>query len=705
MRKGIDADHLTYLEAGRIAEAEGAAAVALHARTAARASTPAPPTGPPIARLKETVTDVPVLGNGDIWSADDALRMVAETGCDGVVVGRGCLGRPWLFADLAAAFDGPRRAGAADARRRPRRAAAPPRAARRALRGGVPGGRERRGCRDIRKHMAWYLKGYAVGSETRAALGLVESLAGLDAARRRAGRRPAVPGRAGRGPARADRNAAPRVALPEGWLDSRELDGLGAGRRCEPPSSPSPVADGRPGTRPTTSCVTCRERPKQSRRGAVRARPRPGRARRGAAPAGRQDPGGRARTDDFVRNRLTHSLEVAQVARDLGRALGCDPDIVETACLAHDLGHPPFGHNGEGALDELAADVRRLRGQRADPAAADPAGGEGRRRRDGALGRAQPHPGHARRLHEVPVAARRRAAGAGSRAKFGVYADDRPVFALAARRARRRRRRCLEAQVMDLADDVAYSRARRRGRRRRRPGRPRGCSTDPSATRVVAQPCALVPADAPPTRCATTRCDRLRGMAAWPRRRTTARTGAPGRAEEPDQRPDRPLLPARPSAATRARVRRRAAACATRADLVVPRETAARDRGAQGHRGALRHAAPTTGGRSTRSSASCSPSWSAPLLAGGAGGAGAGVRADGVARRRRRRRPAARRRRPGRLADRRQRASPGTRRLVRLSAALTARADGRRRSSRACSDMDTGKALTEDREVSHLLRA
>ncbi len=105
MRIGIDEDHQTYLDAGRIAAAEGVAAVALHGRTASQHYS-GQADWSAIARLKEALPDIPVLGNGDIWSADDALWMVAETGCDGVVVGRGCLGRPWLFADLSAAFAG-----------------------------------------------------------------------------------------------------------------------------------------------------------------------------------------------------------------------------------------------------------------------------------------------------------------------------------------------------------------------------------------------------------------------------------------------------------------------------------------------------------------------------------------------------------------------------------------------------------------------
>ncbi|HZB66814.1 MAG TPA: tRNA dihydrouridine synthase DusB [Ornithinibacter sp.] len=217
MRVGIDADHVTYLDAGRIAEAEGAAAVALHARTAAQAYS-GEADWSAIARLKEAVTSVPVLGNGDIWSAEDALTMVKRTGCDGVVVGRGCLGRPWLFTDLAAAFAGSSarvRPGLREVTATLRRHAA--------YLVDLYDGDELRGCRDIRKHIAWYLKGFPAGSTVRNRLALVDSLAALDALIATMDLDAPWPGDAAEGP--RGRAGSPRVvALPEHWLRSRELD-------------------------------------------------------------------------------------------------------------------------------------------------------------------------------------------------------------------------------------------------------------------------------------------------------------------------------------------------------------------------------------------------------------------------------------------------------------------------------------------------
>jgi nifR3 family TIM-barrel protein len=217
MRLGIDEDHLTYLDAGRIAQDAGVAWVALHGRTAAqRYSGQADRAA--LGRLKEAL-DIPVLGNGDLWEADDALRMVRETGVDGVVVGRGCLGRPWLFADLAAAFA-----------RRPERhlptlgeVAATMR--RHAVLLGEWLGDEQSGCTDFRKHVAWYLKGFPVGSELRRALAMVSTRAELDDLLGKLD--PDVPYPVEiLGTPRGRTNAPGRVHLPHGWLASRDDDSV-----------------------------------------------------------------------------------------------------------------------------------------------------------------------------------------------------------------------------------------------------------------------------------------------------------------------------------------------------------------------------------------------------------------------------------------------------------------------------------------------
>ena len=216
MRKGIDNDHLTYLEAGRIAEGAGVASVALHARTAAEFYS-GQADWSAITKLKETVTSVPVLGNGDIWSADDAVRMMAETGCDGVVVGRGCLGRPWLFGELASAFGS--ETPAVDAN-----LAFVAQAFRRHAELLVDFFEdEGRGCRDIRKHVAWYFKGYPVGGETRASLATASSLDEIDELLAELPLDAPYPGAAAEGQ-RGRAGTPKRPALPDRWLESRELD-------------------------------------------------------------------------------------------------------------------------------------------------------------------------------------------------------------------------------------------------------------------------------------------------------------------------------------------------------------------------------------------------------------------------------------------------------------------------------------------------
>ncbi|RYG84340.1 tRNA dihydrouridine synthase DusB [bacterium] len=215
MRKGIDDDHLTYLEAGLVAQEAGVAAVALHARTAADYYS-GTADWDAIARLKETVTDIPVLGNGDIWSAEDALEMVARTGCDGVVVGRGCQGRPWLFADLAAAFAG------SDERVRPGMAHVAATVRRHAELMVEHFEDEDKALREMRKHMAWYFKGYVVGGELRARFGLVSSLVELDSLLAELDLDQPYPGEPAEGQ-RGRAGSPKRPILPYGWLDSREL--------------------------------------------------------------------------------------------------------------------------------------------------------------------------------------------------------------------------------------------------------------------------------------------------------------------------------------------------------------------------------------------------------------------------------------------------------------------------------------------------
>ena len=212
-RIGTDDDHPTFLDAGRIGEGEGCVAVALHARTAAQLYD-GEARWDAIAELKDAIRSVPVLGNGDIWEAHDALRMMRTTGCDGVIVGRGCLGRPWLFRELADVFDG-------------RTPAAPPalgeigkimRAHATLLSQYLD---ESRALRAFRKHATWYTKGFHGSTRLRAKLTQVETLRELDGVIEEFDPAEPFPRTALRVP-RGKSGGRQRVVLPDGYLDDLE---------------------------------------------------------------------------------------------------------------------------------------------------------------------------------------------------------------------------------------------------------------------------------------------------------------------------------------------------------------------------------------------------------------------------------------------------------------------------------------------------
>jgi nifR3 family TIM-barrel protein len=226
-RKGLDDDHLTYLDAGRIAEDSGVVAIALHGRTVAQ-SYSGRADWAAISRLVDHVS-VPVLGNGDIWEAADALRMVEQTGAAGVVVGRGCLGRPWLFRDLAAAFSASSRSSVesigtttltlptlGEVRTMMRRHAE--------LLAEHMG--EERGCKEFRKHVSWYLKGFRAGGSLRHSLALVDSLAALDVLLGDLDPDEPFPVSELGTPRGRQGSPRERVVLPEGWLDDTDGSAL-----------------------------------------------------------------------------------------------------------------------------------------------------------------------------------------------------------------------------------------------------------------------------------------------------------------------------------------------------------------------------------------------------------------------------------------------------------------------------------------------
>src|SRR5882724_7592659 len=212
-RLGIHDGLMTFLDAGRVAEAEGCRAVGLHARTAAQLYD-GEARWAAIAELKQAVRSIPVLGNGDIWEAEDALRMMRSTHCDGVIVGRGCLGRPWLFRDLVSVFDG-------------KEPDNPP------LLGGIreimlehasllsTWFGERTAMRSFRRHSTWYTKGFRGSAELRQRLMQIATLADLQQALEGIDAAQPFPPTAMRVP-RGKGSGTQAVSLPENYLLDRD---------------------------------------------------------------------------------------------------------------------------------------------------------------------------------------------------------------------------------------------------------------------------------------------------------------------------------------------------------------------------------------------------------------------------------------------------------------------------------------------------
>ncbi|MFT4647646.1 MAG: nifR3 family TIM-barrel protein [Glaciecola sp.] len=225
MRMGIDEDLITYLEAGRIAQEEGISAVGLHGRTASQLYSGEADWNC-IAELKASL-DIPVLGNGDIWESWDALRMMRETGCDGVIVGRGCLGRPWLFRELADIFDGklpqdpPNLSQVVDVME--------DHAVRLAEFFG-----EVMGMRQMRKWVSWYTKGFTGSAQLRSGLRFLERVDQIRPLFDAVNLDEPFPRRALR-VGRAKGSKKQKVKLPEGYLDNRDDD--------TPPRGPHTLAE------------------------------------------------------------------------------------------------------------------------------------------------------------------------------------------------------------------------------------------------------------------------------------------------------------------------------------------------------------------------------------------------------------------------------------------------------------------------------